>query len=97
MKKTVSTFFTIFCLLSTVFLTGFAFNIQSVRASGTIYIRADGSVDPPDAPIHRDGDLYTLTDNITCDADGIVIDRNDTTLNGAGYTLRGSYATGPEE
>jgi len=94
MKKTVSTFFTIFCLLSTVFLMGFAFNIQSVRASGTIYIRADGSVDPPDAPIHRDGDLYTLTDNITCDADGIVIDRNDTTLNGAGYTLRGSYATG---
>ena len=94
MKKNVSSFFTILCLLSTVFLIGLASNIQPVRAIGTIYIRADGSVDPPDAPIHRDGDLYTLTDNITCDADGIVIDRNDTTLNGAGYTLRGSYATG---
>ena len=94
MRKTVLTSFTILCLLSSVFLMGFAFNIQSVRASGTIYIRADGSVDPPDAPIHRDGDLYTLTSNITSDTDGIEIDRNDTTLNGAGYTLRGSYATG---
>jgi len=28
-----------------------AFNIQSVRASGTVYVRADGSVDPPTAPI----------------------------------------------
>jgi hypothetical protein len=28
-----------------------AFNIQPVKASGTIYVRADGSVDFPSAPI----------------------------------------------
>jgi len=58
--------------------------------SGTIYIRPDGSIDPPCTPIHRDGDLYTLTSNITSDADGIVIERDNMTLDGAGYTLQGT-------
>ncbi len=68
-----------------------AFQVQPVKAVGTIYIRADGSVDPPTAPIQRDGDLYTLTDNIMSDSgsDGIVIERNNMTLNGAGYTVLG--------
>jgi len=55
----------------------------------TIYIRADGSIDPSGAPIQREGNLYTLTGNITSDADGIVIERNNMTLDGAGYTLQG--------
>ncbi|MCW3976830.1 MAG: hypothetical protein NWE77_02735, partial [Candidatus Bathyarchaeota archaeon] len=59
------------------------FNIQSAKASGTIYIRADGSIDPPTAPIQRDGDLYTLAGKITSDASGIVIERNNMTLDGA--------------
>ena len=67
-----------------------AFNIQPVKAIETIYIRSDGSIDPATAPIQRDGDLYTLTGNITCDADGIVIERNNMTLDGAGYTLQGA-------
>ena len=67
-------------------------DIQSVEASGTIYIRADGSIDPPTAPIQRDGDLYTLTGNITSDTDGIVIERNNMTLNGADYTIQGTGA-----
>ena len=58
--------------------------------SRTIYIRSDGSIDPPTAPIHRDGDLYTLTDDIFSDMDGIVIERNNMTLDGAGYTLKGT-------
>jgi len=67
-----------------------AFNIQPVKASGTIYIRADGSIDPPTAPIQRDGDVYTLTGNITSDTYGIVIERDNMTLDGAGYTVRGT-------
>jgi parallel beta-helix repeat protein len=69
-----------------------AFSIQPVKASGTIYIRADGSIDPPSAPIERDGDVYTLIGNITSDADGIVIERNNITLDGAGYTVQGTEA-----
>ena len=67
-----------------------AYNIQPVRASGTVYIRADGSIDPSTAPIQRNGDMYTLTGNITSDADGIVIERDNIVLNGAGYTVQGT-------
>jgi parallel beta-helix repeat protein len=76
-----------------VLLTGIltvAFNIQPVRASGTVYVRADGSIDPPTAPIQRNGDIYTLTGNITADVDGIVIERDNIVLNGAGYTVNGN-------
>ena len=66
-----------------------AFDVQRAKASGTIYIRADGSIDPPDAPISTlDNVTYTLTGNVTSDADGIVIERNNTVVDGAGYTLQ---------
>jgi hypothetical protein len=35
------------------------FKVQGVEAYGTIYIRADGSIDPPTAPI-------STIDNVTC-------------------------------
>jgi len=77
---------TLFLLISMLTL---AFNIQPVKASGTIYIRADGSIDPPTAPVQRNGDIYTLTGNISSDASGIVIERNNVTLDGTGYTVQG--------
>ena len=62
MEKKVSAI--MLTLLLTSMLT-LAFNIRPVKAEGgTIYIRADGSIDPPTAPILRDGDIYTFTDNI---------------------------------
>ena len=64
-----------------------AFNIQPVKASGTIYIRADGSVDPLTAPIQRDVDVYTFTDNIY---DEIVVERSNIIIDGDGHTLQGS-------
>ena len=63
----------------------FTFNIQLLRASGTIYIRADGSVEGTDK-IQRDGDIYTFIDNIY---DSIVVERDDIVVDGAGYTLQG--------
>jgi parallel beta-helix repeat protein len=72
-----------------------AFNIQPVKASVTIYINADGSIDPPDAPISTvDNVTYILTGNITNtnNADGIVIMRDSIIINGNGYTLQGSGA-----
>jgi len=67
-----------------------AFSIRIARASTTIYIRADGSIDPSTSPIHKDGNVYTLTGDIISDADGIVIERSNIILNGAGYTLQGA-------
>jgi parallel beta-helix repeat protein len=68
-----------------------AFNVQPVKAGGTIYIRPDGSVDPPTAPIQRDGDVYTFTDNIY---DSIVVQKDNITVDGNGYTLQGTKAFG---
>jgi parallel beta-helix repeat protein len=64
--------------------------VDSVRAAGPIFIRANGTVDPVTANITRNGDLYTLTSNITSDGDGIVIERNNTVVDGAGFTIRGA-------
>jgi parallel beta-helix repeat protein len=59
-----------------------------------VYIRANGSVDPSTAPIQRSGNVYSLTDNITSDGDGVVIEKNDVILDGAGYTVQGSGEDG---
>jgi len=69
-----------------------AFKIESISADdGTIYINADGSINPSTAPIYTaDNITYTLTGNFTADADAIVIERNNIVLDGAGYTLTGS-------
>jgi parallel beta-helix repeat protein len=92
LRRTVSGIMLILLLASMLML---AFNIQPVRASGTIYIRADGSIDPPTAPISTtDNVTYTLTGNITSDTDGIVIERNYITLDGSGYTLQGVKVKG---
>ena len=51
-------------------------------------IKGDGSVDPSTAPIRRDGDIYTLTDNIV--GYSVIVERDNITLDGGGYTLRGN-------
>jgi parallel beta-helix repeat protein len=74
-----------------------ASNIQKAYASGTIYIRSDGSIDPPGAPISTvDNVTYTLTGNITSDSHGIVVLRSNIIIDGAGYTLQciGALSTG---
>jgi parallel beta-helix repeat protein len=63
-------------------------NTQSVVAEGTIYIRADGSVDPPEAPIQHIGDIYTFISNISLQM--IVVQRSNILIDGAGHTLLGT-------
>ena len=82
MNKIVSGLFAVM-LAVTLMLS---FGIQPVKAGGTVYIRADGSVDPPSAPIDRDGDIYTFSDNIN---DEIVVERDNIIINGSGYTVSG--------
>ena len=50
-------------------------------------IKSDGSVDPSTAPIRRDGDIYTLTDNVV--GYSVIVERDSIVLDGGGYTLRG--------
>jgi len=85
----------ILCLLFVSILT-FAYHVQPVDAwTGTVHIRADGTVDPVSAPVQRNGNVYTLTGNITTGGgDGIIIERNNITLDGARNVVRGTSAYG---
>ena len=85
MKRTVSGVILVFLLTNMLMLV---FDVQPVKACGTIYIRADGSIDPPTANIMSSDDVtYTFTDNIY---DEIVVERSNIIINGDGYTLQGS-------
>ncbi|MCK4478072.1 hypothetical protein KAU88_06060, partial [Candidatus Bathyarchaeota archaeon] len=84
MKRTFSGIMVILLLTSMLAL---AFSIQPVGATATIYIRADGSVDPDTAPISSSDNItYTFTDDIY---DEIVVERDDIVVDGAGYTVQG--------
>ncbi|MEM1690407.1 MAG: hypothetical protein QXG48_01740 [Thermofilaceae archaeon] len=57
---------------------------------GTVYIRFDGRVEPSDAPVLTyDGVVYTLTGNIASSGHGIVVERDNVILEGAGRRIRG--------
>jgi parallel beta-helix repeat protein len=69
-----------------------AFNVQPVKSdyawTETIYIRADGSISPPTAPISiSDKITYTLTDNIN---GSIVVERDNIVIDGNGHTIQGT-------
>jgi hypothetical protein len=62
--------------------------VSSQSALQTIFIQPNGSIYPDTAPIHRSGDTYTFTDNINA---AIKIQKSNIVLDGAGYTLTGSF------
>jgi parallel beta-helix repeat protein len=78
------TFLLLGCFSSTL-------NFELAHADvGTIYIRVDGSVDPPSAPILNVGNIYyTFASNIS---DSIVVEHDNIVVNGAGYVLAGAGA-----
>ena len=60
------------------------FYIQPIEASGTIYIRADGSIEPITAYItSTDNFTYTFTGN---NYDSLEIERDNIIVDGAGFT-----------
>jgi parallel beta-helix repeat protein len=78
-----------------IFLSGLicSFRVELARANSTIYINADGSITPPSSPIFTtDNITYTLTGNLSSDSSGIVIERDNIVVDGAGYTLQGTNA-----
>jgi len=65
--------------------------VYKARASGTIYIRTDGSIDPPTANITRSGNIYYFTDD---NFDAIVVERSDIVIDGEGHFLQGNGGYG---
>jgi parallel beta-helix repeat protein len=97
MKRISLAYFTIMCLLWTVFVVAVVQNVQPIKAiTETILIKADGSIDPPSAPIETlDNVTYILKNNINGSIvvyrDNIIIDGADCSLQGPGigWTSRG--------
>ena len=84
MKLKVITGITLTLLLIDMLIL--TFDVQPIKATGTVYIRADGSVEGTDK-IQRVGDVYAFTDNIY---DEIVVEKDDIVVDGNGYTLQGT-------
>jgi parallel beta-helix repeat protein len=82
-------------VLLTALLAGMlclVFNVLPVIAQGTIYIRADGTIDPPTISITTiDNVTYTFMDNVDA---SIVVERDNIVIDGAGYTVQGIGSTG---
>jgi len=53
---------------------------------GTVHIRADGSIDPPSAPILENANTYTFSSDIY---DRIVVEKSGIMIDGAGHTIQG--------
>ena len=71
------------------------FNVKPVKSQwvGTVYISADGSVEPLGAPVTTsDNVTYVLTGNIVSSRNGIVVERNNIIIDGKGYTIQGQNA-----
>jgi len=73
-------------LLACVLIASFAVFFVPVEAQTqlkTCTINPDGSVEPSDAPITRNGNQYSLT----ADLKKLYINKSDTTLDGQGYSI----------
>jgi len=77
-------------LICGLFVSLNARRTSAIWTSGTIYIRPDGSIEPVTAPVLADGTRYTLTDDISSSADGIVIELDNITFDGAEHNIQAS-------
>jgi parallel beta-helix repeat protein len=69
-------------------------DIKTAIFYNSIYIRPDGSIYPSNPPMKRDGDLYTLTGNVSV---GIIVEKDNIVIDGAHYTVRGYWPLGSVE
>lgn len=83
----------VYLMLLVSVLFGFSALTLNTRRVGaqlqTVYIRANGDVEPSWVPIERNGDVYTFAGPITVDGDaiGMLVERDNMTLDGAGYSF----------
>jgi parallel beta-helix repeat protein len=90
-KKGKLTFAIILTLIIFLSLLNLGIDIYPAKAwTGTVYIKPDGSIDPPEAPIiTNDKVTYKLTGNIDGDPDAIIITRSNIIFDGSGYIITG--------
>lgn len=85
MKIVCSVLMIMLLLLGALALT---VDVQPALAGGAIFIRADGSLDPPTAPISRSDDTtYTLMDSLE---GSLVVERDSIVIDGDGHIVQGA-------
>jgi parallel beta-helix repeat protein len=84
LTRKVSLTIVLLLCLSLIVLIG---TVRSETSTTTIFILPDGSVSPQNVHIQRNEDTYTFTSNVY---DPILIQKNNITLDGAGYSLIGT-------
>ena len=62
-------------------------NSAAAQTFTAITIKADGSIDPPSAPITKAGNVYALTSDME---GSITVEKFDIVLDGAGHSLQGN-------
>jgi parallel beta-helix repeat protein len=69
-------------------------DIQIAEIFESVYINADGSIDPPTAPMMHAGNTYTLNSSIYYSGEysAIIIKRENIEVDGAGHTVQGTGA-----
>ncbi len=91
-RKFAQSILLIAVLISAIYPIAQIPTVESANFVGqTIYLKADGSIEPSNAPIDVHGNTYTLTGDIQCPPAGycISIERSDVLLDGDGYTIEG--------
>lgn len=83
-SNAIVTFSLFLLLLLTLSLT--SFQPAKAQYQGHITINADGNIEPYIETIRQSGNVYILTANI---AGSIILDRNNTVFDGAGYSVQG--------
>lgn len=69
-------------------LLALSIDVQPVIASENVYIRVDGSVDPPSSNISTEDNItYTFTDNLLNKS--VVVERSNIIIDGSGFKLEG--------
>jgi len=83
-RKAFGIMFSVLMLCSLILVSDF----HICSATGTVYIRADGSIDPVSANItSSDNSSYSFTGNISS---SIVVQRSDIVIDGKNFALQGS-------
>jgi parallel beta-helix repeat protein len=91
MNKTHLISITIICLFIAALSATLSFHTSYAKAIDTIYINADGSISPWNAPVFTTNNFtYVLTDDIKSDSSGIIIKRSNIILDGDKHTIQGS-------
>jgi hypothetical protein len=92
MHKTVLCVLLILIILSIPSVSNVQFAKSQFAVLGNfISINSDGNIEPSTTPIERNGNVYTLTSNIS---GGIAVHKSNIIIDGAGYALQGNGGTG---